>query len=193
MIDDQLDFRFMEVLYELEACRRFVDCLEEQLPIIEKDQQERTIRTIDSLFLSMLASLVIFESAITEIAEELKKKQDQSLGLNDIRGDFLTRSKNYFTDVLKFPFLRDNQEWQGLRRIMTLRNVIAHENGRIEGVKGDVVNKINEWEQAGIGLSIEMDRLMLSEKFLRDSSNLISQVVREVIKRVEEAYPNVPK
>ncbi len=138
----------------------------------------------------LVSSWAIFESAIAEIADEIRRRQDQFLKLNDIRGDFLNRTKNYFDHILRFPVLLEAEVWQKLQRIMILRHAIAHANGRIESIKDADVKKISQWIEEGIGVSIELDCIMLSGNYVRESYTLISNTIRGLIGRVQEAYPN---
>lgn len=215
-----LDLRFTEVFYELGALQQYLDSFENQLPIIAKQEEKKVYTRIRNEKLkhdpaereeilkelydlteevlprffrgSILVTLwAIFESAITDIAKEIRDQQNQPLTINDIRGDFLERAKKYFNHVIDFPLGTNDKQWKRIRMLKVFRNAIAHGNGRIENVKNNLeVRKIKNWERDGIGLSITMGGLLFSEQFVRETLSAVDQTLDDLIKRVFEKYPD---
>ncbi|MDP2277082.1 MAG: hypothetical protein Q8K51_02555 [Nitrospirota bacterium] len=127
-----IDLRFVEVLYELNATERYISIFESQLPGIVKQEEKKAYDRIREEHLNINdgeadiirqelydltdnvlprffrnAILVtlwsIFESAIITIAKELQAARSKALGIDDLKGDFLERTKKYFHHVVNFP------------------------------------------------------------------------------------------
>lgn len=77
----------------------------------------------------------IFESAIIEIAKEIKDQQNLPITLDNIKGDFLERANKYFNHIIKFHIDVRGSSWQHFRKLYLLRNAIAHANGRFDNIK----------------------------------------------------------
>ncbi len=181
-----IDLRFVEVLYELNATERYISLFEGQLPILVKQEEDKALDRIREERLDMddgetdlirqelydltenvlprffrNAILVtlwsIFESAMIDIANELQSAQQRALGIDDIKGDFLERTNKYFRHIVNFPLNVSGKEWQRINMLKVLRNAIAHCNGRFENITKDKDKKeIRKWEKANIGISVEM-------------------------------------
>lgn len=143
-------------------------------------------RFFHSPFLVALWS--VYESAIINIASYLQKRDNISLSLKDIRGDnFLKRAKKYFDYVLHFPLCIDNHVWEYLQMVVVLRHSIAHGNGRITSIKSvENQKKIKKWLKQDIGISVFNGNLIFSENFLQESYVILSNSLKDLLKRVRE-------
>lgn len=217
-----IDLRFVYVFYELQALDRYIKSFEEQLPILVTQEREKAsaeitekehdtdpdeldanrqelIELTDEILPGYFRSSVlvtlwaIFESAINDIAKEVKDQQDQPLGLNDIKGDLLERAKKYFNHVIKFPIKTDGEKWERLQMFKVLRNAIAHCNGRLENIKNqEVLKEIKKWEHDNIGIntSTVFGNLIFSKRFVRETYSTVYQTLDDLDVRVKKLYPN---
>lgn len=212
-----IDFRFVEIDYELWALGEYLDMLEQQLPVLRNQAREQTyaqlrdeeveaddpevdfaFQELDELVERVLPRFfrnpflvtlwAIYESAIIGIADYLKEQQGQALGIQDIRGGFLDRARKYFDYVLELPLCTDAQVWQRLRMMMVLRNAIAHGNGRIAAINKGSQKKIESWAQGNIDISIPHGNLTISEHFLRETYTIVNESLNDLLHRVRSMH-----
>jgi hypothetical protein len=140
---------------------------------------------------AILASLwAIFESAITEIAEEVKKQRKQVIKLNDINGDFLERTNKYFNHIITTPLSTENSSWEHLRKFYTLRNAIVHANGQVANIKNEKkIDKIKTWANENIGIRIVDGNLIFTPEFVRKTHSVVFEVIKNLTKHVMAKYP----
>jgi hypothetical protein len=213
----KVELRFIEFFYELNVLERYLESFEEQLPVIAQQEEQKTyLRLRDETDLAVedeafreleylneevlprffrgaiLVTLwAIFESALTDIATEIRDQQSQTLTLRDIRGDFLERVKKYFNHVLNFPLKTNDKNWISIRMLKVLRNALARGNGQIENINDIEKRKIKNWERNEIGLSISsFGYLLFSEQFVRRIFSAVQEILNDLTNRVFEQYPN---
>ncbi len=154
------DLRFAEMFYELYALEDYIDSIESQLPVLIEKEKEKAYQNMpeyDSIewhqreqsLYALIEDVIpryfrnpivvtlwaIFESAIIEIAKEIKDQQGLPITLDDITGDFLERTNKYFNHIIKFPIDVRGSSWQHFRKFYLLRNAFAHGNGRLDNIK----------------------------------------------------------
>ena len=134
---------------------------------------------------SFLVSLwAVYESAIIEIANYLRDQKGRTLGISDIRGNFLDQAKKYFDHVLEFPLCADNQVWERLKMLNVLRNAIAHSNGRMTAIQKESRKKIEGWERSNTGILSYYGDIMVSEDFLRETYLTVNKALNDLLQRV---------
>lgn len=164
---EEIDFRFIDIEYELGALDDYIKLLEEQLGgLIEQEQRhfdakiQKEIYQIDEaerqfayqelyehiehllprFFRNpLLVTLwATFESAIIEIAEYLRNGKELKLRISDIRGDsFLKQARKYYDHILNFSLCVKPEPLGRLEMLRILRNAVAHSNSRINAVRSD--------------------------------------------------------
>ena len=213
------DFRFIEVFHELYALEQYMDSIESQLPDLIKKEEEKAYANLRQkgyendlierhqmhqklyelieevlpkyFWSSILVTLwAIFESALSEIAKEAKDQQSQAIGLNDITGNILDRTKKYFNHVLKIPIQTTGMTWQNIRMFYVVRNAIAHANGRLENIKSEKdVKKIKKWTRDNIGIQEINGGLFFSSDFVRKTYSVVFELLNELTEKVKTKYP----
>lgn len=203
------------MLYELNAMERYIASFEGQLPSIVKQEEEKAFARIREerihaddgeadLIRQELYDLTenvlprffrnailvtlwsIFESAVIDIAKELQSEQNKAIGIDDIKGDFLERTKKYFHHVLNFPLNVSGKEWQRINMLRVIRNAIAHCNGRVENLAKDKDPKdLQRWEKQNVGLTIEAGNLMFSKNFVQETYDCINSFLAHLIADVK--------
>lgn len=217
------DFRFVELFHELYALEQYMDSVESQLPDLikkeeknafsrlrqkgyendpfERDQiQQQLYDLVEEVlpryfFSSILVTLwAIFESAIIEIAKEVKDQQNQVIKLNDFSGNFLERANKYFNHIIKIPIEIEDSALQHLRMFYTLRNAIAHANGRLDNIKNEKdIKKIKKWSNENIGIYNVNGNLIFSSKFVRKTFLVVFKVIKDLTNQVTSQYPKPVK
>ena len=199
-----IDFRFVELRYELWCLKQYRQSLERQLEIMWKnaallagsdpdyelaDQERR--ETVESVipryyrgpFLITLWS--VFESGIFDISRYIAEKKGVALNLSDIKGDTpRERWNKYFTHVLKWDLGIATADWTRLREIQDLRNAIAHTNGRITLLNDTLARKIRSWAKQNRGIKLRYDLILLSAKYIDDAGVFVDRVLSGIVERV---------
>jgi len=211
-MDIDIDFRLGEVSIELYALDEYLNLIENQMEYIKKqeklrvdaylrreglynDEAERGLayqeyyHTIDFILPRFfrgpfLVSLyAVYESAVTEIAHLIREKQSQKLTINDLTGDFLTRTKKYYEHIIKFDLFENNTAWQKIKMLSIIRNAYAHANGRINMLSSKVKKKINNWEKQKIGISTHGGFLICEQKISAEIFNTVRGSLEDLIDR----------
>ena len=155
-----LDFRLLEVSMELSTLEKHLELIEAQIErgqeeawsrreakmmeLESDDEAEWSLivqeydyevdfvlpRVLRNPFLVSL--FAVYESTVTEIAKAMQQKKSAGISIDDLKGDFLKHSKNYYGHVLQFQLSLSNDNWQRLMLLSDLRNAIAHTNGRLD-------------------------------------------------------------
>jgi hypothetical protein len=215
----EFDFRFVELFYELYALEQYMDSVESQLPDLIKKEEEKAYGRLRQegyendpferqyiqqqlydlieevlpryFFSPILVTLwAIFESAITEIAKEVKDQQNQVIKLNDINGDLLERANKYFNHIIKISIKTRDSSWQHLRMFYILRNAIAHANGRLDNIKSEEdIRKIKKWSNDNIGIDNVNGNLIFSSEFVRKTYSVVFKVIKDLTNQVTTQYP----
>lgn len=201
----RVDFRFIEVEYELFVLKRHIHLVEEELERIraqvsgqfdtsktqcEEIQYERDrLQQLTDLDLPLffrgpiVVSLwAIFESATREIADEIGRKEECGIALKDIKGGALDCRIKYFDKILKFSISRDGVELERLDSLYDIRNCIAHNNGRLNAMPEHKRTRIKHIATCNTeGLEISSDYLLLKSAFVYQSFYLVDRVLKDLI------------
>ncbi len=213
-----LDFRFIENYYELDALGHYLNFLEDQLSSIIKQKEENArlellakkdmdevefaeihqklndviYELLPRFFRSpfLVTLYAVAESAINEVADYLKKQKNKSLCINDIKGSgFIDQAKKYFSNVLEFKLFSDSSIIDRLDMLRILRNAVAHSNGRLERIKENDRIKIKKWKEDNIGISLLNNSIIFSDVFLRETYKIIYTGINDLLDRAKAAYP----
>ncbi len=184
-IEDQIEQRKKEIALELEEVRRLYDDYAEwdlarQELNIEIEIEFSLPHILRGPFLVTLFS--VYESAVTEIAGLIQKKQGQQIGIDDLKGDLLNRAKRYYKHILEFALSINNEHWKRLMILLDLRNIVAHENGRLEMVSREQRRKILRYE----GANESYDYLVVSRDFLSETLALVTDELEDLVARYRE-------
>jgi hypothetical protein len=209
-----IDFRFVEIYYEIAALGEYLNVLERQLPFLKVQERERVHswlgeneRDSDEAEVDLaqqdlrdlvdhvlprffrgpfLVSLwAVYEAGVTEIATYLQKRLNIVTSMPTKGDGFLQRAKKYFRRVLNFSLCNDNRTWERLEMLRILRNALAHGNGRMAAINNQKDRqKIEKWIKLNIGISTVHDDLVFSEQFTRETYEAISKSLTDLLNRV---------
>lgn len=213
------DFRFIEITHELYALEKYIVSIEQQLPDLIKAEEQKAYENLNKngyeneeselqIMRQELYELIdvtlpkyfwgqaivtlwaIFESAIAEIATEVKTQKELELGLTDLQGDVIHRTNKYFNHILKLPIDTRSKSWQHLRMMYVLRNAIAHANGRLENVKSQKdVKKILKWIGSDLGIDEIHGSIILTPDFVKRTHAIIFELLNGLISEVKQQFP----
>jgi hypothetical protein len=213
------DFRFVELYHELYALEEYMKSVKSQMPdLIQKEEkkaydslrekgyendpierqqvQQQLYQLIEEVlpryFLGpiLITLWAIFESAVSEIAKEVKDQQAHMLSISDINGDFLERTNKYFNHIQQLTINTRNNSWQHLRMLYVLRNALAHANGRLDNIKSEKdKSKIKQWAKKGIGIDHINGSLMFTVEFVKDTYSIVFKVIKNLTNQVTTKYP----
>ena len=132
----------------------------------------------------------IFESAIIEIAKEIKDQQGLPITLDDITGDFLERTNKYFNHIIKFPIDVRGSSWQHFRKFYLLRNAFAHGNGRLDNIKNqDKLKYKLGLDKENAEVMITDGNIICSPNFIKNTLRVVLDFLRNITEKVKEEYP----
>lgn len=207
------DLRFAEIFHELYALEDYMNSIESQLPdLIEKEKAYQSGPKDDSIewhqkeqaLYELIEDVLpryfrnpvivtlwaIFESAIIEIAKEIKDQQKLPITLDDIKGDFLERTNKYFNLIIKLPMDVRGSSWQHFRRFYLLRNTLAHCNGRFGNIKNkDDRKTISKWVKENTEISTRDGNIVCSLNYIKKIFSVVFEFLSNVTETVKETYP----
>jgi hypothetical protein len=133
----------------------------------------------------IVAVIAVFETAVDEIADHLRKHSGAQLRLSDIRGDLIERTEKYFRHVLGHELFPDDSTAELVKRAVTLRNAYAHANGRLDAVFERDLPKLREWVTSGVGLSEDHGFIIPSEAFAESGLDAVQRTLTPLIAAVK--------
>lgn len=133
----------------------------------------------------------VYESAVNDIASYITSKRYVKPKVTDIGG--LGKLKEYFKLVLEFDLFTDEQTYIVFREFVMLRNIIAHQNGRIDNMKADNPRRkpILELVKLDKGVSLEpsTDSILLSSDYIKRITSEIIASLKDLMSRVKAEFP----
>lgn len=210
-----IDFRLVDVTFELFALADHLDLIESQIENIQREERitlekifrksnispadpewheatQNFNRRFDFLLPRtfrgpfLISLYAVYESSVTEISRMIQLAEKQFISLYDLRGDFLDRSKKYFNHILKFDLCTDNTVWQRIKMLSELRNAYAHVNGRLEMLNPGSRKKIKNWEKQNIGIENYNGYLVVHADITREIFELVRSSLDELFTRYKE-------
>jgi len=120
----------------------------------------------------------VFESSLIELSELLREELECELKIDELNGDLLEKAKCYFSKILKLRIKTESPCWEAITRLRTVRNCFAHSNGRV-GYKLQDNNKVNQILKKNIGVTHQLDVLIVNQKFVKESLDAVVKFIKE--------------
>ena len=117
----------------------------------------------------LVTLFAVYESIVIDIAELLQKRLKQELELDDLKGKFLTRTRNYYRHVLRVELNANNQRWERLLMLADLRNAMAHANGRTSLIRDKKLQKMLK----DPGVDDKFGYILVSADLAKDLLNMV--------------------
>ena len=215
-----IDFRFSDIRYELWALGQYLDLMERELPALSdadrigaremfshpasrEDPSEADFayqaademeeRVIPRLFLApfIISLWSVFESATIEVSEYIAKQKGTNARISDLRGDFLSRAKKYFEDILGYELCLAKDCWEELRALNDIRNAFAHGNGRLSALPSRQFQRIEKITAQYKGLEIDEGFLLPSMSYVRARYESVFNLLDDLIGRVKVGFSDL--
>lgn len=81
---------------------------------------------------SFLMLFAMFEDDLTEFCKAIAAEQSLTASVSNARGRGIERAKDYLTKTAGFAFPARTSEWQQIKRLSDVRNVLIHAAGYVE-------------------------------------------------------------
>lgn len=136
---------------------------------------------------SFIISLyAVYETSVIEVANLLQKHQNQGISINDLKGEFIPKSKKYYDKLLKFELCGDEKVWQRIKDFANVRHAIAHANGRIEMLTKENKNAITKLLKEKSGISTYHNYLIVDSSFAKESLQNVSLSLKSLVERYKD-------
>lgn len=130
-----------------------------------------------------------FEHELDKLCQLYQSEKTYNLALADLKGKGIDRAVNYLQKVAGLNTHRESEEWNHLKNIQKIRNIIVHQDGKLLDQKGcpikDAVAYVNQMDcLAGDS------EVMIKAGFLKHVVNMFKKyfmLIGESIKKVEGA------
>ena len=137
---------------------------------------------------TFLVSLyAVFEIGIIEIANEIQKAKNLKIAIDDIKGNFLDRSKKYYEHILEFDLYQNNSDWEQINHLKHVRHAFAHTNGRANMLKTSIRKNISILENQTNGIIIWFDYIIPNYKFVENSYIAVKNILDDLIKLYKDS------
>jgi hypothetical protein len=107
-----------------------------------------------------------------------------SLKFSELSGKGIDRSTAYLEKVAGLGALRDSPEWDELKTIQRIRNVIAHDDGKLQDHQGNPKNGILS-DMKKVGFVSGEEEILLAEGFLSKVVNACDSYFKLVAKSID--------
>lgn len=127
-----------------------------------------------------------FEYTMNEACLELEEDHPNAVRLSDLNHRGITRSYKYLEKVVGIAQPFEPDSWKKLKDLNRLRNVIVHNDAKVEKHESEIVKaieRINKWAP----VRIEEKKVLLSQRFIECASHFIYEQVQHIGKTLQSA------
>lgn len=125
----------------------------------------------------------VFEVSIIEISRLIKRKLNINIDINDLKSNFLERSRKYFNHIINFRFIDDDNAWEKIKILADVRHVIAHANGRIDMSNDRIKERIKLLEKNKKGISFYSDYILIERSFAWEAFMAVKFILEDLVNR----------
>jgi len=179
---------------------RFKAQIERQAPTLTREDIEIELEHIkseieNSIPSSFYGSFILtlyaeLESAISDVADYVRKKESSRLSIQDLReANSLKRLSLYLETLLKEPLKAPAEVIALLQELQLVRNVFAHANGSLRGQRQERRAALQAFADENIGLVIEDNSLIPTTQFLKASVSAVATFVNAILAQLATRYP----
>jgi hypothetical protein len=146
--------------------------------------------------ISFYGSLVIVlysavESAITDVAQYVRKRESARLALSDLREpNTLKRLSLYLETLMKQPLRVPPEVTETVQQLQLVRNVLAHANGSLRDQREERRVALLRLAEAKVGILVEDNALVVTTAFLHRGFSASEALVTSLLAQVAEKYPS---
>jgi len=210
----KIDFRFINIEYEIWGINEYLKILEdslkyhkEQYPVkvkkqlikkgYEVDDPEVDIefQKVDSIVEDILPrtfrnSFIIilwsfYESSSKKICNYFYNETYTGKKIDNMKGNFPKRIQHYINKELDISVDIDSDQWEKIEKLYSLRNAFVHGHGQQKYVNKNEWNKILEWSKEEKGIDIKHGKILLSPNFIHDMYEMIKRHLSKLISKAK--------
>jgi len=130
-----------------------------------------------------------FEHELDELCSLYKSEKGFGLDLSDLKRDGIDRSTSYLQKVAGLKVHKESQEWNCIKKIQKVRNIVAHRDGRLQDREGkpikEVINYINDMQSLSGNGEIKLKEGFLA--YVVDTFRAYFRLISESITANEES------
>lgn len=169
-----IDFRFVEIEYELWALANMLETIEPAMDVLAKEHADVILGDLECAGWShdeaevgialqhiseirdyvlprfmrgpfVVALWACFESGVNAVASQKWSEGHASIRIQDVQGrTFLDRAKLYYNKLLSFPLDEDQSRLARLSDLYLIRCALAHSNANREGMGENQWSKLKD-------------------------------------------------
>lgn len=204
-----LDLRYVETFHAISALRRYLDLMEQQMPIVQtcelatleadrragNDEEEQSIHWNEvvylerlfeeDLFPTMRYSFIVFlhtvfETRLRAFCIGQERQRKLPVSLTDLNGSAVDQAKTYLTKLVGVA-VGSFTEWAHLRRFQDIRDCIVHHYGYLRPNDGRH-ERIHKFADTSDAITITSDdRIHLSRAFCEQHLTNIESFFKRLI------------
>lgn len=114
---------------------------------------------------ALLTVCSYFEHELDKLCLLYQSEKGFKLALSDLSGKGVDRSTTYLEKVAGLNVHKESKEWDHIKKIQNIRNVIVHQNGKLRDHKGNPIKAAIDYKNQMVYLSGD-DEIVLKEGFL---------------------------
>ena len=107
-----------------------------------------------------------FENEFDKLCDLYKKQKEFEIELRDLYGKGFERAANYIQKVAGVNIYKESPEWKELKLLQKLRNVIIHQNGKIDKPVGNDYKELVAYIEGNSYLKIDENEVFIEKGFL---------------------------
>lgn len=132
-----------------------------------------------------------FESAVTELAQYIRKRENVRLSIADLREpNTRKRLDLYLETITRQPIAATAQNARRIDDLQLVRNCLAHANGDLRLQREERKKQIEALAGANVGVFIRENSVVVSEEFIRTCFASVEDFVNGLLAQVHKAYPH---
>jgi hypothetical protein len=130
----------------------------------------------------------LFESYVKDLARYIKKRDNHSVSINDLKGkNPVDGFIKYFDFIVGVDLNWDSAKVKSLIELGKLRNHLAHCNGRLESASEKVIQDANELAKID-GIEIQEDCLIVTKEYLEQAKEMVLNTLETLVVKVHKRY-----
>ena len=94
---------------------------------------------------ALLTLCSYFEHELDKLCHLYKSEKEYQLSLSDLNGKGIDRSTNYLEKVAGLNIHKTSSEWNHIKGIQKIRNIIVHQDGKLEDHQGNPIKAAKDY------------------------------------------------
>ncbi|MBC8456961.1 MAG: hypothetical protein H8D67_03065 [Deltaproteobacteria bacterium] len=135
---------------------------------------------------ALLTAFAYFEHELDKLCYRYRSEKSFKLALSDLRGKGIDRATSYLEKVAEIDVFKASKEWNHIKKIQKIRNVIVHQDGKLFDSQGNPIKTALEYINQMDSLSGD-NELVIHEGFLEYVVTTFKEYFQLLSKSIEAA------